>query len=110
MEVQVAGINDGIIPSENNYHYGKLGIYQNEVFYVLKKHKNKHFMKIEIAFNSNYLDFTLNHLKNKRENQTYDNYNSYKEKGKIIITFKLSNIFVFYLNFFRKTELKVIEN
>lgn len=46
LEVQVAGINDGIIPAENNYHYGKLGEYQNEVFYVLKKHKNKHFMKI----------------------------------------------------------------
>ena len=106
IEVQVAGINDGIIPIENNYHYGKLGENQNEVFYVLKIHKDKYFVKIEIAFNSNDLDFTLNHLKNKRENQTYDNYNSYKEKGKIIITFKLSNIFVFYLNFFRKNGVK----
>ena len=102
IETQVAGINDDVVPVEKIYHYGKLGETQNEVFYNLKIDRNKPFMRIHIAFNSDDLDFTVHQLKNSLSNQTYDYYRSSKERGKVIVTFTVPDIDNLYLNIFRK--------
>ena len=58
----------------------------------LKIDRNKPFMRIHIAFNSDDLDFTIHQLKNSLSNQTYDYYRSSKERGKVIVTFTVPDI------------------
>ena len=103
IETRVAGINDHVIPVEKVYHYGKLGEWQDSVFYKLKLQKNRLFMRVQVALNSAELDFTLNQEMNKFEqNQTYDEWRSSRERGKVIITFIQPDIDFIYLNIFRK--------
>ena len=103
IEARVAGINDHVVPVEKIYHYGKLGANQESVFYKLKTDKNKLFMRVQIAFNSADLEFTLHQqINNFVENQTYSDWRATRERGKIIITFMQPDIDYIYLNIFRK--------
>ena len=103
IEARVAGINDHVVPVEEIYHYGKLGANQDSVFYKLKLNKKKMFMRIQIAFNSEELEFTIHQqLNNFIENQTYPDWRASRERGKVIITFIKPDIDYIYLNIFKK--------
>ena len=103
IEARVAGINDHVVPVEKIYHYGKLGANQENVFYKLKCDKNKQFMRVQVAFNSEDLEFTLHQVINYNEsNQTYPDWRATKERGKVIITFIQPDIDYIYLNIFKK--------
>ena len=102
IEVQVIGINDDIIPIDSIYHYGKLDKNQNGVFYPLKISKNKKFMKVQIAFNNDNINFAINTVKNKKDNQEFNNKEISIEYGKNIITFEVPNNDILYLNIFWK--------
>ena len=103
IEARVAGINDHVVPVEEIYHYGKLGANQENVFYKLKLNKNKIFMRVQVAFNGEDLEFTLHQVINYKEsNQTFPDWRASKEKGKIIITFMQPDIDYIYLNIFKK--------
>lgn len=110
IEAQVSGINDQVFPTEKIYHYGKLGQNQESVFYKLKIQKNKQFMRVQIAFNSADLDFTIHQqINNFNENQTYPSYRSSRERGKVIVTFIQPDLEFIYLNIFRKETAKANE-
>ena len=50
-------MNDGIIPKENLYHYGKIRDTDRiSTIYKLKTDKNRPYMRIQIAFNSDNLN------------------------------------------------------
>ena len=104
IEAQITEINSGVVPVENIYHYGRY--YQDFInYYKLKKNKNKDYMILEISFNSDYLDFSLNQ-ETVRTNLTDLIKDAIKERGRIIITIKTTIIqsdFI-YLNIFRKNE------
>ena len=103
IEARVAGINDHVVPAEKIYHYGKLGANQENVFYKLKCDKNKQFMRVQVAFNSEDLEFSLHQVINYNEsNQTYPDWRAIKERGKVIITFIQPDIDYIYLNIFKK--------
>ena len=101
IETQFSKVNDGVIPVEKTYNYGKYsGYYTN--YYALKNDKDKTFMKIEIAFNSNYLAFSVN-LIISRNNAT-DLIEKVEEgRGKIFLTLRtpINREFI-YLNIYKK--------
>ena len=88
IEAQIAGINDFTIPLEKVYHYGKFGKTQDNIFYGLKSAKDKMYMRIQMAFNSEEFDFTINNLPGLKQNMTFEYWQAVKERGKIIVTFK----------------------
>ena len=102
IEAQLSKVNDGIVPKENMYHFGKLNEYYIN-YYKLKKDKNKSFIFIEISFNSDYLDFSINNgiVKVNRTNLIV---NSEKSRGKtlIIIDTRKENSDFIFLNIFKK--------
>ena len=68
MEAQITGANSGVIPDENIYYYGRVSNKEREFnFYILKAYKNKGIMRIQIAFNSDFLDFQLFFTKKSNE-------------------------------------------
>ncbi len=104
IEAQVAGVNDKVIPVEKVYHYGKLGS-EKSAFYILKIQKNKIYMRVQIAFNGPDLDFTIHQEQNNwKKNQTYSEYKSFRERGKVYITFEQPDLEYIYLNIFRKSD------
>ena len=104
IEAQVAGINDDVIPVEKIYHYGKLGEDQPNVFYRLKVQKKKTFMRVQVAFNSPDLEFTIHSLKNNFDfNETFSSWRASRERGKVIVTFEQPSKDEIYLNIFRKS-------
>ena len=101
IDEEISQANNGIVPIENVYHFGK---YDGKeiIYYRLKKYKN--YMIIEISFNSDCLDFSINEEIN-NTNSTNLISNSRKEKGKIILTINASNTIEFiYLNIFKNKE------
>ena len=103
IEAQIEGINDFTIPLEKVYHYGKFGKDTDDIFYILKSAKDKEFIRIQIAFNSDEFDFTINNLPGLKQNMTFDYMRASKERGKIIYTFKRhENDNGLFLNIFRK--------
>ena len=107
VEAQVSGLNDGVIPVEKVYHYGRL---QENSFgynvYRLRTNKNKPVMRVQIAFNSRYLDFTISDTDESRANITY--MNAEKSRGKVTATFKTKEqVEIYYLFIFRRTRSEI---
>ena len=101
VEAQFSKVNDGVMPVEKTYNYGRCGAnYVN--FYRLKVEKSRPLMKIEIAFNSNYLDFAVSSAISRTNNSLYI-VNTTNARGKILLTVKPPTINQFIvLNIFRR--------
>ena len=107
VEAQVSGLNDGVIPVEKVYHYGRL---QENSFgynvYRLRTNKNKPVMRIQIAFNSRFLDFTISDTDESRANITY--MQAEKSRGKVTATFKTKEtVEIYYLFIYRRTRSEI---
>ena len=83
VEVQFSEVNNGVYPIENKFIYGRNSDYYT-YFYRLKVDKKKKIMIIEIAFNSDYLDFAISD-RISRTNYTAIIRESFKKKGKIYL-------------------------
>ena len=83
IEAQFSKVNGALIPVEKTFNYGRhTGYYTN--YYRLKNEKYKKYMVIELAFNSNYLDFAVNQAIS-RLNMTNLIIKSEKARGKILL-------------------------
>jgi hypothetical protein len=72
IEAQVSGVNDGVIPVEKIYHYGRIrNSFSYNTFYRLKADKNRPLMRLQIAFNSDNLNFALSNSEEVRANCTF---------------------------------------
>ena len=102
IEAQVSGVNDGVIPVEKAYHYGRVrNSYLLETLYRLKTDKNRQIMRIQIAFNSDNLDFVVSDIESVRRNTTF--LHCEKDRGKIYVTLKIKqNIELYYLYIYKK--------
>ena len=106
VEAQVSGVNDGVIPVEKVYHYGRVrnGVWQ-QTLYRLKADKKRPYMRIQIAFNSENLDFVVSDDENnRRSNITY--FKSQQVRGKVIITIDNTEQKkeLFYLYIYKKSR------
>ncbi len=101
VEAQFSKINSGIVPVEKTFNYGRYisGYFTN--FYKLKIDKSKKYMIIELAFNSQYLDFCINDRMIRNNNTDYIK-KAEKGRGKILITIENPKKDFIYLNFFKK--------
>ena len=107
VEADISGINDFIYPIEKIYHYGKMGADQDIIFYPLKLARNKDFLRIQVALNSDQLDFSLSRDPQSTSNITFPYSRCSKERGKVIITVtKPQDLDMLFLNFFRKDKSK----
>ena len=104
IEAQVSGVNDGVIPVEKVYHYGRVSNKTSEqTVYRLKTDKNRPIMRIQIAFNSNNLDFVVSSNQNRRTNTTF--LHSEKDRGKVYITLQINdNQQLYYLIIYKKIQ------
>ena len=85
LEAQVSGINDGVIPVEKVYHYGRVRNNMQSSVYRLKADKSKSLMRIQIAFNSDNLDFCIRDNEGyQRSNMTFKSVE--KARGKVYVT------------------------
>ena len=101
IESEISQTNNEIVPVENIYHFGKYDG-NDTIYYKLKNNKN--YMVIEISFNSDSLDFSINE-EIKNINSTNLTISSVKERGKVILTIKASNTKEFlYLNIFKNKK------
>ena len=103
IEAQFNIINSEIIPAEKTFNYGR---FSNKIFnfYKLKINKSKSFMVIEIAFNSELLEYSINDQL-LTTNNTELIVKSQKERGKSLITVKNpQNKEFVYLMFFLKKK------
>ena len=106
VEADISGINDFIYPIEKTYHYGKLGADQEIIFYPLKLIRNKNLLRIQVALNSDQLDFSISEEPQSTKNVTFD-FRGTREDGKVIIKMERpSGKDTLYLNFFRKENSK----
>ena len=104
IEVQFSKANEGIIPTEKVYHYGKLGDQSRTTYYKLRIDRQKNYMIIILAFNSDCTSFyiTDNLKNNQRNNVTF--IDAIEERGKIMISLSTKEIkreylyLVFYKN------------
>jgi hypothetical protein len=95
IEAQVSGVNDGVIPVEKVYHYGRVrGANWGFNIYRLKADKNRPFLRVQIAFNSENLDFYITNSDDVRENCTF--HKAEKARGKISVTIKKEDDVEFY--------------
>ena len=106
VEAQVSGVNDRVIPVEKVYHYGRVrnGVWQ-QTLYRLKADKKRPYMRIQIAFNSENLDFVISDDENnRRSNITY--FKSEQVRGKVIITIDNNEQKkeLFYLYIYKKSR------
>ena len=110
VEAQVSGVNDGVIPVEKIYHYGRVrNINSKETFYRLKTDKNRPFMRFQIAFNSDNLDFVVSDTENLIKNITF--LKSGKDLGKIYVTFGINkNVEIYYLYIYKKKNTRTEEH
>ena len=107
VEAQVSGLNDGVIPVEKVYHYGRL---QENSFgynvYRLRTNKNRPVMRLQIAFNSKYLDFTISDTEESRNNCT--DLRGEKKNGKVIVTINTKEtVEIYYLFIYRKPRATI---
>ena len=101
VEVQFNKVNDGVIPTEKTFNYGRHGGYWSN-YYRLKVDKKQKIMKIEIAFNSDYLDFAISDEVG-RTNYTAIIKDSFKARGKVYLTVNPpTNRDFIFLNIFQK--------
>ena len=110
VEAQITRLNSGMVPVEKTYNYGVF-MASNINYYKLKTDKNKKYMLIEIAFNSKYLDFSLNQAAT-RINMTNLVKSVVKARGKIFLTIdtKVTDLPFIYLNIFRKQKASHLLN
>ena len=108
IEAQMTKINSGIVPAEKNFNYGRYyGYFTN--YYRLRIEKSKPLMMIELAFNSEHLDFSINEgiL---RDNKTDLIKSIKKGNGKVFIIIKNpENREFVYLNIFRKQRRQQVQ-
>ena len=104
VEAQVSGVNDGVIPVEKIYHYGRVrNTAWDHTLYRLKADKKRPIMRVQVAFNSNNLDFVVSDIENKISNTTF--LHCEKNKGKIYITLKIKeNKELYYLYIYKKSK------
>ena len=85
IEAQVSGVNDAVIPVEKVYHYGRVrGANWGFNVYRLKVDKNRPFLRVQVAFNSENLDFYITNSDDVRENCTFHKVE--KARGKVSVT------------------------
>ena len=113
VEVQINGITgdsskENAIPVEKIYHFGTLGKERQDIVYPLKLVRRKPFVRVQIAFNSPYLDFCLSEDDKGRKNKTFPYSQESKKNGKIYFTFmkENDNLKKIYLIIFRKNNAK----
>ena len=100
IEAQVSGLNDGVVPVEKVYHYGRV---RNYAHYRLRVDKERPLMRIQIAFNSENLDFAIADNEYPRSNLT--GIIGEKARGKIYATFRVNTAKEFYyILIFRKNR------
>ena len=93
-----------MVPVEKTFNYGTYnGYYTN--YYRLKNDKNKKYMIIELAFNSNNLDFAISDSIT-RYNITRLITKTEKARGKIFVTIVPEKQEFLYLNIFRKSGVE----
>jgi hypothetical protein len=102
VEAQVSGVNDGVVPVEKVYHYGRVRNWAN---FRLRVDKEKPYMRIQIAFNSQNLDFAVSETENSRTNSTNIFVSTEKARGKIYVTMKVNTQKdLYYLRIFKKVQ------
>ena len=94
VEAQISGVNDGVIPLEKIYHYGKVRNNGEKTIYRLKTNPNKKYMRVHVSFNSELLNFYISNKLEKEENITF--VNTEKEGGKIVVTFEVQKDVDYY--------------
>ena len=101
IEAQFTKINSGVVPVEKTFNYGRYisGYFTN--YYKLKVDKSKDFMIIEIAFNSEFLDFSINDRILRTNNSELIS-KTLRGGGKSLITIKNPKKDYIYLNIFKK--------
>ena len=110
VEADISGINDDIYPIEKIYHYGKMGADQSFIFYPLKLARNKLFLRIQVALNSEQLDFSISEESRSTTNTSFSYMRDSRERGKVMITIqRTEEQDKLYLNFFRKDKSKIDE-
>jgi uncharacterized protein YxeA len=113
IEAQFTQINSDIVPVEKTYNYGRFsGGLTN--YFKLKLDKFKSFMVLEIAFNSEYLNYGVNYgneYSDQRRNASDIIAEAHKEGGKIILTLKNpGNKDYVYLHIFKATRNNEVIN
>ena len=110
VEAQLSGVNDGVIPVEKVYHYGRVTTVNYQYnYYRLRVDKRDSYMRVQIAFNSDNLNFVITDtyytsLMNLR-NITF--LHAEKERGKVYITLKTNpEKDLYYLYIFKKDQRK----
>ena len=83
VEVQFSKANEGVIPTEKVYHYGRVGEQNRMTYYKLRINKIKTYMRIQAAFNSENVDFYVTNDLRTNSNMTF--LNTQKERGKIYV-------------------------
>ena len=101
IEAQVTKVNEGVIPVEKTFNYGRYtGYFSN--YYKLRNNKKKTYMILELAFNSDYLNFAINNVITRSNNTDYI-VKEEEARGKKILTIKPPQTIDFiYLNIFKK--------
>ena len=108
VEAQVSGVNDEVIPVEKVYHYGRLRNTQwSGTIYRLKADKNRPYMRIQIAFNSDNLNFIVSDSGPNRGNCTF--LKAERARGKVSITLKKDENVEIYTLFIFKNTRTIIE-
>ena len=113
IEAQFTQINSDIVPVEKTYNYGRFSGGLTNCF-KLKLDKFKSFMVLEIAFNSEYLNYGVNYgneYSDQRRNASDIIAEAHKEGGKIILTLKNpGNKDYVYLHIFKATRNNEVIN
>ena len=84
IEVQFSKANEGVIPTEKVYHFGRVGEDDINTYYKLRLDKLKTYMRIQAAFNSENVDFYISKTIFPRRNITF--IGEEKARGKIYVT------------------------
>ena len=109
IEAQFSKVNGALIPVEKTFNYGRhTGYYTN--YYRLKNEKYKKYMIIELAFNAEYLEFSVNQAIS-RLNMTNLIIKSEKARGKIFLLLDTSitkSEFI-VLNIYRKNVNETVD-
>ena len=105
LEAQVSGVNDGVIPVEKVYHYGRVRNNMQSSYYRLRADKSKPLMRVQIAFNSKNLDFCIRDTEGyQRSNMTFKSVESARGKVYVTIDTTLTNRELYYLYIYKKVQ------
>ena len=101
VEAQFSKVNDETTPVENTYNYGKYtGYFTN--YYTLVSDRSKPIMIIELAFNSNYMNYAINDMMTRNNNTDFID-TIVNARGKLVIYLKPTiNTEYIYLNILKR--------